>query len=360
MSIQAVEIIHFRNLSKVTFNANPRFNILYGLNGSGKTSLLEAIFFLSSGRSFRTRSIETLIQEGKEQFTLFCKLKRGDETLTLGTQRMRYGEKRIRVNGNEKSSYIESAKILPLLLINTDEHQLIAGGPEGRRQFINWGMFHVEQNFHACWQKLQQVIKHRNAVLKNKGTEEELAPWDQELLLSSKQIDDMRKAHLESFTPYFKHFIALLLGDIEEITLSYYSGWNEKEGLEKILRRSLFKDRLLGYTQHGPHRMELTIKVGNYLAKEVLSRGQQKLMVYALKLAQGMLLRNEKERTCTYLIDDFIAELDKQKRILVSQSLCSLNAQVFVTGIEKKELQEVTNNLSAKMFHVEQGHIIGI
>lgn len=359
MSIREIEIQNFRNLTEVTLSLDPAFNVFYGLNGSGKTSFLEAIFFLSSGRSFRTRSTENLTQDKMEQFSIFCRLQNKEKNMIpVGTQRIRGGERRVRVAEREENSYVEAAKALPLLLINTDEHQLIAGGPEYRRQFMNWGMFHVEQNFHPCWQRLQQAIRQRNAILKKMGGEiEDLAPWDHELVLRGGLMDEMRRAYMGRLIPHFQHFAELLLGSVGEITLSYYPGWNEKEGLEKVLSRSLFRDRQLGYTQYGPHRMDLNIKAGGYLAKEVLSRGQQKLMVYALRLAQGMLLREQNNRSCIYLIDDFIAELDKQKRSLVSQSLRTLEAQVFVTGVERGELLDVMGDVSLGMFHVEQGQI---
>lgn len=358
MSIQEIEIRNFRNLKDVALPLNSAFNVLYGLNGSGKTSFLEAIFFLSSGRSFRARSTEYLTQDKMDSFSVFCRLQSEETILPIGTQRMRSGEKRVRIDGREENSYVEAAKALPLLLINTDEHQLIVGGPEFRRQFMNWGMFHVEPNFHPCWQRLQQAVRQRNAILKKFGGHaEDLASWDRELILRGEWMDEMRRIYVERLMPHVKKFTELLLGDIGEILISYYPGWNEKEGLEKILARSFVRDQQLGYTQYGPHRMDLNIRVGGYPAKEVLSRGQQKLMVYAMRLAQGMLLREQKGKSCIYLIDDFIAELDKQKRSLVSQSLQALQAQVFVTGVEKGELLEVMEDMSASMFHVEQGRI---
>lgn len=358
MSIQEIEIRNFRNLTEVALTLDPTLNVLYGPNGSGKTSFLEAIFFLSSGRSFRTRSIEHLTQDQLDGFSIFCRLQNEEIVTPIGAQRLRDGEGRIRVNEKEVASHVEAAKALPLLLINTDEHQLIAGGPEFRRQFMNWGMFHVEPNFHPCWQRLRQAVKQRNAILKKMGGRlEDLAPWDHELILKSKLMDEMRKVHIQHLIPHFKNFTTLLLGDMGEITVSYYSGWNEKEGLEKVLARALARDRQLGYTQYGPHRMDLNIKVGSYLAKEVLSRGQQKLLVYALRLAQGVLLREQKGKSCIYLIDDFIAELDKHKRVLVLQSLKLLEAQIFVTGVDKGELLDVIGDAPAGMFHVEHGQI---
>lgn len=337
---------------------SPTFNALYGFNGSGKTSFLEAIFFLSSGRSFRARSIEHLIQDQKKDFFVFCRLQDGDALVPVGAQRMRAGEKHLRIDGKAMSSHIEAAKVLPILLINVDDHQLIGGGPEFRRQFMNWGMFHVEPDFHLCWRRLQQTIRQRNAILRRADSQiDDLAPWTHELILKGKWMDEMRRVYVERLIPHFKNFIELLLKNIGEITFSYYPGWNEKEGLENVLTRSLMRDRQEGYTHYGPHRMDLNIKVDGHLAKDVLSRGQQKLVVYALRLAQGMLLQEQKNKACIYLIDDFIAELDKQKRFLVLQSLKMLRAQVFVTGVDREELLEVMGDIPSGMFHVEQGQI---
>ncbi len=358
MTIQQVEIQRFRNLSELALEPGPGFNALYGRNGSGKTSFLEALFFLSLGRSFRTRSANNLIQETAEGFSIFCRVQRERDARLLGTQRMRGGERRIRVDGKEESSYVETAKALPLLLINTDEHQLITGGPEFRRQFMSWGTFHVEPRFLPAWRRLQQILRQRNAALKRGGGSfEEIASWDRELIMASELMDELRRQYLEQLTPCVKSLIHLLLDDIGEVDFLYMPGWNEREGLERILMRSLMRDQQLGYTQYGAHRMDWIIKVGGRQAREVLSRGQQKLMVYALRLAQGLLLKNLHHQNCVYLIDDFIAELDKQKRELVVKSLKSLEAQVFVTGVEGEELFEVLPTEAIEMFHVEHGEI---
>jgi DNA replication and repair protein RecF len=357
MFIQSLEIQGFRNLNHVQLDLHSSFNILYGANGSGKTSFLESIFFLSSGRSFRARSIEQMVQQRKEAFFIFCQLKKEDELLSIGTQRDIMGNKRVRVGGQEESSYLAVARNMPVLLINTEEHCLVSGTPEHRRQFMNWGMFHVEHDFYFCWQRLQQIIKQRNAVLRHsEASQEEIKPWDAELLSLSSAMHSMRKQYVDSLTPYFSQFVALLLPDLPTLSLFYYPGWN-KEGLEKALARSFYRDCKMGYTQYGPHRADLMVKVGECLGKDVLSRGQQKLVVYALRLAQGLLLQECSKRSCIYLIDDFIAELDKNKRRLVCESLKTLEAQVFVSGVEKDELLEVMHDFSYSMFHVEHGEM---
>src|SRR6185312_2453992 len=132
MSIQYIEIQNFRNLKRVELELDLAFNVLYGFNGSGKSSFLEAIFFLSLGRSFRARSVDHLIQQNETNFSVFCQLQNNGEIKPIGTQRGKGGEKRIRVDGKEENSYLEVARCLPVLLINTDEHQLISGGPEFR------------------------------------------------------------------------------------------------------------------------------------------------------------------------------------------------------------------------------------
>ncbi len=144
MSISQLTIHHFRNLSKVQFEPQPGINFFFGANGSGKTSILEAIYFLGLGRSFRTHLIQRIIHQGSEQFLLLAQINNPDNPFLVGMERSLQGEKKIRVNGESVNSVATIAKQLPLQLLSTESHRFFHDGPKVRRQYLDWGVFHVE------------------------------------------------------------------------------------------------------------------------------------------------------------------------------------------------------------------------
>lgn len=357
MSLEQIIISHLRNLSDVSIDLHPKFNIFFGQNGSGKTSVLEAIHMLNMGRSFRSRYIRRIIQHEHDSTTLFSRLTHKDTTIKVGTERDKQGNIRIKINDETAQSPIEITKLFPLLLICPDSHGLLSAGPKFRRQFIDWGLFHVEQTFYPQWQTVQRAIKQRNAALKQYRYESEhVVLWNTELIRSAYILNDLRKRHVAELAPLFSEHLSRFLPDLE-ITLSYYPGWNEDDGLETVLNHSLSRDVDLGYTQYGPHRADLKIRINNVPVHEFLSQGQQKLTIYAMRLAQGQLLKNSTNRSSIFLVDDLPAELDIRKRAIVVDALSELEAQVFITGAEQSELKHIEEHYDCYSFHVEQGKI---
>lgn len=355
MTLLHTTITHLRNLSQVSLNPCGQFNLIHGENGSGKTSILEAIYLLSFGRSFRCQGADSLISYEQSQLTVFAKiLGRHGETWPVGVEKHRIaGNSRIRIAEQDARSAAELAKILPLQLINSDSYRILEEGPKFRRQFIDWGVFHVEHSFFGIWQRMQRVLKQRNAALKAQKTDH-IQVWDEELIELTNKMTLLRQSYLEKLIPILREIIIPFMPDWA-LDIDYFLGWNPRQTFEEALTNAFVRDQLLGYTQLGAHRADLRISVENKPATEILSRGQKKILFNALQLAQGLLLKKLTGQSCVYLIDDLPAELDQRTKLQMISILKALEAQVFVTGIEGDELSQLFAQTTMKLFHVEQG-----
>ncbi|MCL4122005.1 UNVERIFIED_CONTAM: hypothetical protein GTU68_008220 [Idotea baltica] len=363
MSLRHIIVTDVRNLRSVTITPSSRINILYGNNGSGKTSLLEAIHLLGIARSFRSNKLLSIIRYDQSDYSVFGKVQLLDKSTTeLGISRNRDGKVSIRIDGESIHSASILARKLPLQLINSDSFDLLEGSPKNRRNFIDWGVFHVEQNFFSEWQNMQKSLKQRNSILRH-GTIDKisLAVWSKEFCNAARKIDKLRENYIETFIPVFKKVLKKLI-DIENLTLNYYRGWGHDKDLFNILDEALYRDKQVGYTQAGPQRADLKFRIGTHNASEVLSRGQQKLVVCALRITQGMLINEDvlsKKRKCIYLIDDLPSELDEVHRNVLCQLLEELQCQVFITCVDYKSLKESwKEETPLAMFHVEQGNVV--
>ncbi|MHA6491795.1 DNA replication/repair protein RecF [Pseudomonas borbori] len=359
MSLTRVTVTAVRNLHPVTLSPSPRINILSGDNGSGKTSLLEAIHLLGLARSFRSIRLVPVIQHDQLACTVFGQVQLADgRHSSLGITRDRQGEFQIRIDGENARSAAQLAETLPLQLINPDSFRLLEGAPKIRRQFLDWGVFHVEPRFLPAWQRLQKALRQRNSWLRH-GTLDAAsqAAWDRELCLASDEIDSYRRAYIQALKPVFERTLAELL-ELEGLTLSYYRGWDKDRNLQDVLATSLPRDQQMGHTQSGPQRADLRLRFAAHNAAEILSRGQQKLVVCALRIAQGHLVNQAKRGQCIYLVDDLPSELDETHRKALCRLLEDLQCQVFITCVDHELLREGwRTDTPVAMFHVEHGCI---
>jgi DNA replication and repair protein RecF len=359
MSLKRFTVTAVRNLHPVTLSPSPRINIISGDNGSGKTSLLEAIHLLGLARSFRSTRLLPVIQYEQAECTIFGQVQLAHGAVSnLGISRDRLGQFQIRIDGQNARGAAQLAETLPLQLINPDSFRLLEGVPKVRRQFLDWGVFHVEPRFLPAWQRLQKALRQRNSWLR-RGTLDSAAQaaWDRELCLASDEIDGYRRSYIQALKPEFERVLAELL-ELSDLTLSYSRGWDKDRDLSEVLSASLLRDQQIGHTQAGPQRADLRIRHAAHNAVDILSRGQQKLLVCALKIAQGYLLNQTKRGQCIYLVDDLPSELDQQHRSALCRLLEDLDCQVFITCVDHELLRDGwSTDTPVAMFHVEHGRI---
>ncbi len=223
--ITRVSIQNLRNLLQVDVAPAPHFNLLYGQNGSGKTSFLEAIYYIGLGRSFRTRlEVPALSTMKRSEFSLFAQIQRENTVLPVGIERQLNGECRIRIAQENARSIFEITQILPIRLLNPDSRELLTGGSKLRRQFIDWGVFHVEPGFLRHWQHAQRILKQRNAALRQGASKTMVGLWDHELETVAQTLHPLRQSYLEQLEPVFCGLLNHLLGEESDVTLTYKPG----------------------------------------------------------------------------------------------------------------------------------------
>lgn len=350
MTIERLDIKQLRNICLARLELGEQFNFIIGANASGKTSLLEAIYLLGTGRSFRTSRLQHVIQAEKDQFTVSARIRSESGALiTAGMALSRQG-RILRVDGTNARSSAQLAEILPLQLINQQSFNLIDEGPAHRRKFLDWGVFHVEHGFFAVWQRYTRALKQRNAALRGNT---DTRVWEKEMSESAVQLHNMRKVYIDALVPILQQSMQEML-DIDDISLDYRPGWDTERSLADVLAEELEQDRSQGFTRYGPQRADLVFKRGKVLAKERLSRGQQKLLVSALVLGQARLLAQKQSRRSTVLIDDITAELDAAHCARLMTALADTGAQLVVTAIDAGSIP-VAENIDSRMFHVEHG-----
>lgn len=349
MGLAWIEISNIRNLQPVRLDLSSGFNALYGPNGSGKTSFLEALYILGRGTSFRSKNLDRVIRIGANHFYVSGKLE--PNLIPLGFEYQTSGAQ-IRIAGQPARSRMQLAEHLPLLFISPESQSLISEGPLQRRRFLDWGVFHVEPGFLPIYRLYQRALKQRNKALGSHGIE---MAWDGELARTAEQINQFRNEYIDKLVPYVEQYIQQLL-NINKVSLHFSPGWRHDLSYIEVLRSSLANDREYGFTRHGPHRADIVLKVENRLARDTFSRGQQKILVFALLLAQVALLNDQMATKPLIMIDELAAEIDVDHRMRLMSVLGELNAQIFITLTEKRAL-EPTEYPLINWFHVEQGRI---
>ena len=357
MTVHRLQIHQFRNIRQQSLTPSPHINIFYGNNGAGKTSVLEAVFFLTHGRAFRASRTHSLVNRGSQYTAVQADL--GDSHTPVGIQRTRTGESKISIAGDQVHTLAELVNLAPVQVLNSDAFQLLDGSPGNRRQFLDWGVFHVEQTFFPAWRNLQKALKSRNSLLRSgKLDDRELEAWTREFVQFAEQVDTLRENYLTAFQEAFKSLVVAFGAD-PELRLSYYRGWDRQQSLASVLSNSIERDRKSGFTHAGPQRADLRIKLGKDNAVDLLSRGQQKIVVSALKLAQGLFLHQRKShKRCIYLLDDLPAELDNLHLARVCHVLEDMDAQVFISCIDPTQVMTCWQDKNkVRMFHVEHGEV---
>jgi DNA replication and repair protein RecF len=325
-----VQVTDFRCLQSAGLELDPKFTLISGANASGKTSLLEALYVLGRGRSFRTRRLEHLIRRGTERFVVFGEVDSFDRKVALGVEGSAEGI-RAKLGGSKVSSLAELAPLLPVQIIDPEIHRLIEEGPSRRRRFLDWGVFHVEPTFVADWQRYQQALKQRNAALKSGQSRAVTGAWDGDLVRYGELLSAARVRYVELLAEHAATITRNLLG--MELSIGYRPGWARDLALSEALQQSWSHDQDSGVTQVGPHRAELSIRLNDISVKDRISRGQQKLLAAALLMAQVKLFPQDSPVRPSLLLDDPAAELDNERLTGLIREVSSQSVQLIVTTL---------------------------
>jgi DNA replication and repair protein RecF len=350
LTVQNVRCIEHAELA-----LHPGRNLIWGSNGSGKTSLLEAMFLLGRGRSFRTRNSERLIRHGEERLVAFGRSDAGPEddqglAHAIGIEVHRREGTKARIDAGRVDSLADLSRVFPVQVIDPGIHKLIEEGSRRRRRWLDWVVFHVEPQFGSWWVRYARAARQRNAALRQQGAS--TGPWDPEVVTLGEKISEARRVVLDQLVPHWREVSSGLHCPVGE--LQYFRGWAAHHTLAEALEGSRIRDEAKGLTQVGPHRADLLIRVAGKPAREVLSRGQQKLMAVALTLAQLRLLKAVSGTTPALLLDDPAAELDSEHLAHFADQIAFLGGQLVITSLQ---LETLAFGAPDRVFHVERGRV---
>jgi len=354
MRLVQLKIQNFRLLNELSLSVSDRLNFFYGANAAGKTTLLESIYCLGRGKSFRGSTLQELAGEQGRQWSLFGRVERdhrAPDSLGLG-----WTPKSTDIHVNsEAANTLDLVRSLPIQILEPGMHKVLQDGPTYRRGFLDWGVFHVEQSFIPIWRRYRRALKQRNQVLRQGGSDHELSIWEPELAETGSVLNAFRQTHLDSILPYVNQRTTELLQEEGTWAFELHRGWGAEDGLAQVLAKHRDRDRRMGMTIDGPHRAELRIRAGDHSARNRISRGQQKLLIAALLLAQCEHVHRTTGVPPVLLVDDFGAELaDHYQQSLFAQ-LEAYPGQKFVTGFEPN--LKIPGIGQSAMFHVERGRI---
>lgn len=354
MRVRRLQVEDLRVIRAIGLEFGPGLNLISGPNGSGKTSLLEAVFLLSAGRSFRGGSVDHLIRHGASLTRCVAEVEDpvSGRSHRLGIERQNRSFL-ARIDGEPIERLTDLFALCPVVCFQPDSGVLISGPSEERRRFVDWGLFHVEPGFLVGWRRYQRALKQRNAALQS-GQRAALGGWDQQLLVTATPIHGWRKAYLEGLRDGLTAVLAALLPELGPPTLTYRPGWSgEYADLAEALEAHRDTDLRLGYTGVGPHRAGWSLTFAHIGRHEQLSRGQTKLAALAALLAQAQDFTARRGQSPIVCFDDLTAELDANHQTIALDLVARTGMQVLLTSAEPTEALKTLR--MDTWFHVEQG-----
>jgi len=335
MFLSQIYLKHFRLFDELNLKLSKK-TVLSGANGSGKTTVLEAVNILLEGNSHRTNDNSECITEGKGGFKLGLKGELGSKTIILKATK----NLNSRIAFERKKGVLDTEKKdLPVAInILASQLRMIEGEPELRRDFFNKTMFHVEHGSKKAYQEYHKALVQRNRALKGRLPEKELSIWTERLKQTGAILNENHNSFFyklsKSLTYSFKEKnLEKNLPFLKDIEINFYPGWSREKELESLLHENLNKDRAIGFTSSGPHRFDLNIRIRKKMAKSILSRGQQKLLILLIFLNTESLIIKENKGGTIFLIDDIASEMDKFNLEKVLEEITLMKSQTILTTI---------------------------
>jgi len=353
MRVKSLNISNLRNIASTQIDPVSRLNCFTGDNGAGKTSVLEALVVLSKGRSFRSGQISSLIGASNNTVQIVS------TTESQSGQKHKLGMERgteswtARHNGEDVTQLSELTHLLPYVLLEPSSHTLISGPPDGRRKYLDWSVFHVKHEFLTLWRRYSRVLKQRNAALRqsNASVIKSLEPQFTRL---GEQMHAEREHQAEKLAVMLQKTLPIFNQTLDGVGLSYRKGWSGGSLFDAI-QVSGQSDRERGVTGPGPHKADLRLTLDGSLAKEKLSRGEQKAMTAAMIMAQAKLICDSGEPPLL-LLDDLSSELDEEHLQNVLDAALEMNVQIWLTGTQLVPAVKACDADYA-VFHVEHGDV---
>lgn len=357
MLLEQLTINHCRVIEQADLTLSPRVNLICGDNGSGKSSILEAVSILSRGRSFRTSRIADVIRYQQEALLIRAKSGDGDNSFNIGIEKSR-SSTRIRVNQQDIHTQAALSRFLPVTVIDPNSVELLTGSPSLRRSYIDWIAFYLFPEFHKVWQNYQRILKQRNLCLRVPSYLSALPVWTDELIRAQIRIQSYRERSLEVLQPQLLNLAESLL-DEQKLSLRLTTGFAQGLGLSEASQRAFYLERReseikSSRTLSGAHRADLQVMFNDQVAQHSASRGQLKLIAIVMLLAQSRSIDISNQRKGIIVIDDLAAELDSENKNKLLSTLRSLQQQLLLTTTQP---ELIPLELGDQVFHVKHGKV---
>ncbi len=364
MHIQHLALVNFKNFEEADLKFSSNLNCFIGNNGAGKTNLMDAIYYLSFCKSFSSAIDGLNIRHEEEFFVVQGKYQRleQDEHIYCGLKRGQ--KKHFKRNKTEYKKLSEHIGLLPLIIITPSDINLIMGGSDERRRFLDGLISQYDQVYLDNLIRYNRALLQRNKLLKQFASErffseESLEVWSDQLVHYGQLIHEKRVEYLQKLQPIFQQYYELISSGKERIEMIHESKLNEND-LGSLLKESIAKDRILQYTSVGIHKDDILFNLGDYPIKKLGSQGQKKTYLVALKLAQFDFIKELSGMTPILLLDDIFDKLDKNRVEQIVKLVANDHfGQIFITDTNREHLDQIITEIEAdyKIFQVVEGSV---
>lgn len=364
MHIEEISIVNFKNIKEVKIGFSPKLNCFIGNNGAGKTNMLDAVYYLSFCKSF-SNSIDLLnINHDEEYFMLSGNYKREDAVETISCGLKKGFKKQFKRNSKAYKKLVEHIGLLPLVMITPSDVDLILGGSEERRKFMDGVISQYNQQYLHNLLKYNRALMQRNNLLKQFASErffdnELLELWNMQLIEYGAQIHEKRKEFVDKLIPVFQRYYSFISQGNETVSMVHQSALYENN-LEDLLKDSVMKDRAMQFTTQGIHKDDLDFYLGEHPMKKLGSQGQKKTYLVALKLAQFDFVKAISGLNPILLLDDVFDKLDGSRVEQIVKVVAGEQfGQIFMTDTNREHLDIIIKKMDAdfRIFHVDSGKV---